>query len=132
MLLSARFLTQVSSVNAWNYADNAQWTQGDTVTVYLQLVDLTLDKAVQGFVPAGRRYVPASGATLTVTLANIDQAVQVTRFATQPYSNDGSIWKFTVLPSDAISGTCDVKLSLNESGVITAGVAKAGVLINGQ
>lgn len=132
MLLSARFLSQVASVNSWNYTDSAQWTQGDTVTVYLQLVDMTQDKAVQGFVPAGRRYVPATGATLSVTLVNVNQAVQITRLATQPYTSDGSIWKFTVLASDAISGTCDVKLSLNENGTITSGVAKAGALINGQ
>jgi hypothetical protein len=132
MLLSARFLTQVSSVNAFNYADNAQWTAGDTVTFYFQLVDLTLDRPAQGFFPAGRRYMPAVGATLTVTLSNIDTAVQIAnRSATQAFpTTDPSIWSVTILNSDLIRGTCDLVLTLREGANTTTGRVSAGVLIS--
>lgn len=132
MLLSARILNQVTSVNAWQYADQAQWTAGDTVSLFIQLIDLTQDRAVKGYNPAGRRYMPASGATLNLTLANIDQSVQLSRAAVQAYpTSDPSIWRLSVLATDAIKGTCTIQLSLNEGGVITSGSVKAAVLIAG-
>lgn len=130
MLLSARFLNQVSSVNAFEYVSNAQWTAGDTVTLYFQLIDLNLDKPVQGFQPAGRRYMPAAGATLSVKLDNINDAIAVTRSATQPYPQDSSIWAVQILSTDTIRGTCDLVLNLTESAVKTSGRVVAGVLIS--
>jgi len=130
MLLSARFLNQVSSVNSFEYASNAQWTAGDTVSLYIQLVDLTLDRAVQGYMPAGRRYMPADGATLQVTLTNIDDAVQIQRFAVQPFANDPSIWRVDILSTDPIQGTCDVLLALVEGSNKTNGRVVGGVLIS--
>lgn len=131
MLLSARILSQISSVNSFEYADNAQWNAGDTVTLTIQLVDMTQNPASQGFYPAGIRYMAATGATLSVTLTNIDSAVQIQRYATQPYAQDPSIWQISILPSDAIRGTCDLVINLNESGKVTAGRVKAAVLIGG-
>lgn len=131
MLLSARFLNQVASVNSFEYADNAQWTAGDTVTLYFQLADLTLDRPSGGYFPAGRRYMPASGATLNVTLANVDTAVQLVRAATQPYpTTDPSIWSVSVLATDLIRGTCDLVLNLREGSTLTSGRVVAGVLIS--
>lgn len=131
MLLSARFLNQVSSVNDYDYTDNAQWTAGDVVSLYFQLVNLTLDRPAQGFFPSGRRYVPATGATLTVTLVNIDDAVQIVRSASQPFpTTDPSIWRLDVLASDTIRGTCDVVLALTEGSVRTSGRVTGGVLIS--
>lgn len=130
MLLSARILTDVNGVNSFQYANQAEWTAGDTVTVYFQLVDLTKDRAEQGYVPAGRRYVPAAGATLQVTIANIDDAKQVKRTAAVAYSTDASIWSVPVLSTDLIQGTCDLSLTLTESGRVTTGRATAVIAIN--
>lgn len=131
MLLSARILTDVSGVNSFSYANQAEWTAGDTVTLYLQLVDLTKDKALEGFVPGGRRFVPVSGATLRVTLTNIDDAKAITRSASQAYASlDGSIWAVSILASDTIQGTCDLVLALTQGGVVTTGRAPAAVAIH--
>lgn len=132
MLLSARMLNNVASVNAFDWAENVEFTQGDQVDVYFQLIDASLDKAVKGYVPAGRRYMPAAGATLSVTIANIDDAVQIVRSASQPFANDPSIWKVSVLNSDKIVGTCALVLVLNESGKKTYGRLEAAVLVAGQ
>jgi hypothetical protein len=130
MLLSARFLNQVSSVNAFEYASNAQWTEGDTVSLFFQLIDSTVDRQAQGFVPAGRRYMPAAGATLQATLTNIDDSIQIVRSAVQPFVLDPSIWRVDVLSSDKIRGTCDLVLALREGSVSTNARIVGGVLIS--
>lgn len=133
MLLSARILDGVGSVNDFNYVDQAEFTAGDTARVYFQLVDLAKDKAVVGFKPAGRRYMPASGATLQVTLDNIDDDKQVIRAAVQAFpTTDPSIWYVNVLASDSVRGTVDMALQLTEGGVIRYGRAAAAVAASNQ
>lgn len=127
MLLSARMLNAVANVNTFEYASQAQWNQGDTLNVYFQLVDASLDRNAS---PSGRRYMPASGATLSVTLTNIDDDVQITRAATQAFpTSDPSIWYVSVLATDTISGTVGLKLALNQGGVITNGYLQSAILI---
>jgi hypothetical protein len=114
MLLACRFLIDVAGVNSFEYSNSPEWYEGDSQTLYMQLIDASLDRPEEGFVPAGRRYIPASGAILTVTLMNIDTAKVVERIATQPYQQDGSIWRIEVLPTDPLKGTINVKLKLVE------------------
>lgn len=129
MLLSARFLNDVANVNSFEYADVAEFTEGDPASVYFQLIDASLDKSLDGFVPAGRRYVPAAGATLQVTVETIDDAKVITRQATQPFANDGSVWKLDFLASDKIRGTANLRLKLTEGSVTRTGLVKNGLRI---
>jgi hypothetical protein len=115
MVLSARILDNVASVNQFTYEESAKFTEGDQVYVYFQLTDKSVDRAEQGFVPAGRRYMPASGSTLVVTLQNIDSSKTLTKNATQLYStSDPSIWRITISSSDEIVGIADALLVLTE------------------
>lgn len=123
-------LNNVQSVNSFEWADEVEFTKGDSVNVYFQLIDASLDKAVKGFSPAGRRYVPAAGATLSVKLDNINDAIAITRAATQPYATDGSIWMLTVLATDVIIGTCALALTLTEGAKTTRGRVEAAVLVH--
>lgn len=133
MLLSARMLNAVTSVNDFEVVQAVQFTQGDTVDVYFQLVDVTKDRSAQGFSPTGRRYVPASGATLTAKLDNIDDLVSVSRAATQPYPTaDPSIWRLSITATDKIIGTCALAITLTEAGVVTRGRLEAAALVAGQ
>lgn len=135
MLLGARFLASVSSANSFNYLLDAppQWTVGETVDVYFQLVDATQDLASQGYKPAGRRYCPASGATLTATLTNIDDAKALTRSCSQPFPTvDPSIWKLSVVAADSIVGSTTFLLTLNEGGRLTYGRTACGPRIRAQ
>lgn len=117
-------LNAVANVNTFEYVDSVDFTEGDGPLIYFQLIDKTLDKGLR---PAGRRYVPAAGATLEVVVHSIDDAKKVTRFATQPFSTDGSIWAVQLLPTDVVRGTCAFKLTLTEGGVVRRGHMDAAV-----
>lgn len=132
MLLSARILCDVGSVNSFGYATAAKMTAGDATTIYIQLIDASADTEAKGFSPPGRRFMPAADATLQVVLQSIDDAKQVTRYATQPYDNDPSIWAISVLSTDTIRGTVNIKLTLTEDAVVTRGYLAAGLLISSQ
>lgn len=131
MILSARILENVSGVNSFSYANQAAFTEGDTPVIYFQLVDASQDRPEKGFVPSGRRFVPANGALLTVSLGSIDDARKISRLATQPFANDPSIWAFQVLTTDKIRGTVNMNLSLNQGGVLTKGQIQAAVAVQG-
>ncbi len=129
MLLTARPLINVADVNTWEYADEVKFTQGDQVSVYFQLIDAQKDKALK--LP-GKRYVPATGAVLTVTLTSIDINKTYAKVATQPFPGDLSIWSFQVLATDSCVGTLSVKLSLIQSGLTTSGTVKNMLSIDAQ
>lgn len=131
MLLSVRMLQSVNSVNDYDVTDQFVLTAGDTVTVYFQLVDLSKDRAALGNNPPGRRYIPASGATLTATLLNIDSSKKINaRACSQPFSTtDPSIWSFTITSADTITGTCRLQVALTQSSVVTRGSKESAVLI---
>lgn len=114
MQLSVRMLQNVANVNSFDWATQVEATEGDAYDVYFQLVDATRDRAVNGFKPAGRRFVPEAGATMSVKLDNIDDDIALTRVATQPFATDPSIWKFSVLNTDTIRGTCALQITLTE------------------
>lgn len=121
MLLSARILTDVTGVNSFGHAQQAVFTEGDGPNIYFQLIDQSLDRSEQGFNPPGRRYVPASGATLECILHNLDDAKKVQRFASQPFTQDPSIWVLTLLSTDKVRGTVDLLLTLTEGTKVTRG-----------
>ncbi len=129
MLLSARMLQDVTSVNSFEYVDRATYTVGDTTVIYFQLIDLSKDKAERGFNPGGRRFCPAAGATLTVTIDSLDSAKKISnRTATQPYPTlDASIWSVAITSADTIQGTCAIRLTLTQSAVVTKGSKEAAI-----
>lgn len=129
MILGARFLKDVASVNSYEIDDTAGFTEGDVVSVYFQLIDISLDKAIQGFQPAGRRYMPAVGATLQCVVQNIDDSIKVTRFATNPFPTDLSIWKLDFFATDKIRGTANLQMIVTEGTKVTRGLVNSGFRI---
>ena len=132
MLLSARILTNVADVNNFTYADNLSFTEGDAPIVILQLIDASRDTYADGYMPQGRRYIPAIGATLEVTLGSIDSAKRVVRLATQPYAQDPSIWALQLFSTDSLRGLLDLGLKLVEGPKTTRGVARQALSIAPQ
>lgn len=127
MLLSARFLSGVASVNLYEVTHPLEMSAGDPVTVFLQLVDASLDRS--GDFP-GRRYVPAAGSTLQVVLVNVDGSKSITKNASQPYpTSDPSIWTFSIAASDAVRGTVTVQLVLTEGSVVRRGLLPAAIRV---
>lgn len=129
MLLSARMLNLVD-VNNYTVVDSVQFTQGDTVSVYFQLIDTAKNAAIYGSNTSGLRYVPASGATLTVTIENIDTAKAITdRACTQPFVGDASIWMVSITAFDTIEGIMQMRLKLTQSAVVTYGLKKQALSV---
>ncbi len=124
MLLSARWLQNVSTVNDWDFCDKVEFSEGDPVTVYLQLTDVSRDK------PLGRRYVPEDDSTLQVTITNLDNAKAYAKTATQPYpTTDPSIWSFSISANDAVKGTPSIQLMLTEGAVVRRVLLKAAIRV---
>ncbi|GAC1697145.1 MAG: hypothetical protein NVS9B9_19700 [Ktedonobacteraceae bacterium] len=132
MLLSARMLNNVMSVNVFDYVNQVQLTQGDQFTVSFQLIDLTMDTPDKGFSPAGRRYIPAAGASLTVLFDTLDDAKKITRACSQPYTQDPSIWQVTLMATDTIKGSGNLRLTLNEGTVTRRGSVSMAFTIFSQ
>jgi hypothetical protein len=129
MILSARFLNDVNNINSFQTVEVGQFTEGDSASVFFQLIDSTLDLANKGFNPPGRRFIPATGATLQVIVDSIDDSKKITRSATNPFPDDRSIWKLDFLASDKISGTANFQLVLTEGSAVRRGVVKSGMRI---
>ena len=127
MLLSARILSNLTNVNSYDLGQAMTFTEGDTVTVYLQLIDLNKDTGNKPL--SGRRYVPAAGATLSVVMKSNNSAKTITKVATAPFATDLSIWSFNLLPADLAKGTLSLQLTLTQSTVATYGRADAALLV---
>lgn len=118
MLLTARMLLDAQNVNSFEYTQVAQMTAGDQTDIYFQLADASKNQpGVLGSEPLGFRYMPAAGATLQVVLKSINDAKTVTRYAAQPFAQDGSIWRLTLMATDTIEGTFGLQLLLSEPAV---------------
>jgi hypothetical protein len=131
MVLSCSFLTDVGGVNSFRESSAISMSEGDTLTVYLKLVDISVNTASEGFKPVGRRYIPATGATLKVSIDNsFDDSKLVTKIANQPFSSqDPSIWSFTIQTTDRVLGAKNIRLELNESSKITKGIVQGGIRV---
>ena len=122
MKLEATPLIDCQNVNDFTYATEVQSTAGDPVDLYFQLSNAEKNLGQSGFNPSGLRYMPVVGSSLKVTFININNCKQFTRYATQPFTQDPSIWKVQVLASDPLSGTVSCKFVLNEpsgTGTVT-------------
>jgi hypothetical protein len=124
MLLSAQMLKNVYGVNQFDLTTVVEFTKGDVVDVYFQLMDMSVNTSLCGYNPPGRRYMPDAGATLSVVLEDIDDAVKVTKTATQPFAQDPSIWKISLAATDLIQGAPNLRLTLTEGTDLTRGVSK--------
>lgn len=130
--LALRPLEDVQSVNDFEYATEVHAGRGDQFDFYFQLVDLEKMRAREGTRPAGLRYVPAAGATLMATFLNVRDANQFTRPASQPFPQDPSIWRLSILSTDPLLATVQLRLRLTEGSAVRTVVADAVILIDGD
>ena len=99
MYLTANILKNVQNVNSFEYSEQVKLRQGNAATIYLQLADG--DQLGSDGRPL--RYMAESGATMTITFSSIVASYSVTKTATQPYSNDTSIWSVAINATDRIA-----------------------------
>jgi hypothetical protein len=117
MYLSAHLLDNVSNVNEWTIVPSIDMHEGDPVTIFVMLVDLSKDRDNR---PAGRRYIPVTvPTTLGVVVQNIDDGKKLVKVATQPFATDSSIWSFNIAGTDtSVKGTVDLVLTLTEGAIV--------------
>lgn len=122
MILGARILIDVANVNTFRYSQYLQFGEKQNESFYIQLLDTSRDTVSEGYKPSGRRYIPAAGAALSVTIDNIDDARKITKVAVNPFPNDLSIFRVDILAADNIrAGTANLNLSLVEGGLTFRG-----------
>lgn len=132
MQLSARMMDDVSSVNNYSYTPSTELTQGNGSDVFFQLIDAAVNLATSGANPTGRRYCPSTAATLQVTFKSIDNSVTVCRFAALAWpTQDLSMWKITIFPTDNLVGTYTMFLRLTDGSSVLMGSVQMAVQIQG-
>lgn len=129
MILGCRFLSNVVDANHFDFAQSAEFAEGDTPSVYLQLVDASRCPAGQDWKPPGFRYCPAAGATLVATVKNIDDAKALTRTCTQPFPGDASVWQLPLTATDPLRGSPTLLLALAEGSVVHKAVLPAALRV---
>lgn len=119
---TVKMLQNAASVNVFDEVEIVKILgNSDTVDIYFRLWQTDRDE----------RYIPATGATMTVTFpraltvdANTPANQDITKTATNPFSDDRSIWKVTLDGTadpdevDTVTGN-SFQVSLTESGSTT-------------
>lgn len=97
MRLGFRVLDSSSSLNNLQYLNQRIIVPGETTDIFVQLVDLNTvtDKSQWG-----TRVMPATGATLNATINSVNDAFTLSKVMTQPFAQDPSIWKFSLLATE--------------------------------
>ena len=118
-------LKNVQNVNSFEYSEQVKLRQGNASVIYFQLADQ--DQIGSDGRPL--RYMPESGASVSVTFSSITTAYTVTKTATQPYSNDTSIWCVSINTTDRIAqGNMTFQLTESSAGVRTGMILNAIVV----
>lgn len=79
MRLSAIFLLDLSSVNNYRESEHLEMSEGDSVTVYIQLRDASIQGTFEGYKNPGRRYVPIGGASSALSAASATLSLTATQ-----------------------------------------------------
>lgn len=119
MRINAKIIKNVASVNQWEYATEATVQEGQANTIYFQLVDL--DKTHPGeksktLPDFPLRYLSqATSISASVTFPALNPEDEIVVNATQPFSDDKSIWKVD-LTSDQVPFGGNIVVALMEDG----------------
>jgi hypothetical protein len=134
MRLSAKILKNVNSVNSWQYVSQSFMQEGQANIMYLQLVDLDQSTSISPEKsPANPEYPiryisSAASITLTALFDSIDSEKKITITATQPFSQDLSIFKLN-LSSSQVPNSGNLLVTLVEDGVSRSFVIRSAVNI---
>ncbi len=92
MKLDIRMLdADQTTVNSLYYQNQTEIDPGESPSILFQFVDSV----------SGNRYMPAPGATVQVSLFSTNDAWTIIKIPTQPFSQDPSLWQFSLLPYES-------------------------------
>jgi len=132
MRLSAKILKNVVDINHWQQANQAHISEGQSNDVYIQLVDLdwsTKSSPEQSvaFPQYPVRYISqAASISVKGKFLNIDDAQEFEVVATQPFTDDKSIFKIS-LTSTQIPSAGNMIIVVTEDGVEKSFVIKQAI-----
>jgi hypothetical protein len=115
MRLTFKFLNNVKDFNTFDEVSELTIVEGTPQYLYIQLAQI-FDEHMS---PDEHklRYIPVDvAATLSIEFNNIDSSKNLSRIATNPFSQDKSIWRINILASDIIQSD-SITVKLTESGV---------------
>jgi hypothetical protein len=129
MRLGIMVLDPATTLNNLKYLPAATFSPGDTGEMWMQLVDLDSPVGTNAFT----RFMPAAGATLTVSFFSNSDANAFTKTAVQPLPVDPSIWKISLLAGDTtIMAGCNIGLRLVQGAIVTNAIVRNVVSVNPQ
>lgn len=113
MRLGIRLLDDMLSVNSFRVAEEFYHINGNSQTMYFQLVSIT-DACAE---PVYNRYIPDDLAELSIKFLHIDSNKEIIRVATMAFPlDDRSIWKVDIAAGDSLAPD-SVVATLTEGGV---------------
>lgn len=108
-----KLLDSVTSYNSFCEIKTLEVVNGNQTDLYFRIIQKNSGSCEDC---NNTRFLPSSSATLQLIFENLDEALQITRYATMVYPNDDrSIFKVTLLNTDKISGS--VKAILTDGGI---------------
>ncbi len=132
MRLNAKILKNVANVNNWQYANQASIQEGQANEIYFQFVDYDKvpgsDKS-SALPDSPLRYMPQGEVSVSATFPSIDTALEFTVVATQPFADDKSIWKVSLL-STQLPKSGNFKIKLTEDGADKNILAKNAIAVD--
>lgn len=105
MKFSVKFLKNVANVNTFQYTSQWSISEGYSHTLHFQLTDKLKDDL---------RYLSqADEISVSVIFLSIDETSEITKIATQSFSDDKSIWAIT-LDSTEVPNPGAIKIMVTE------------------
>lgn len=126
MRLNAKMLKNVANINQWEYASTVHVQEGQINEIYFQIIDLNkkLDSGCY------LRYLSAAAVIgVEVTFPSIDDDQVIVATATQPFADDKSIWKVSLL-STQLPNSGAINIKLTEDGVDKYFTVKAAIEVD--
>lgn len=113
MKLGFILLDNVTDANNFKEIKELTLTAGNPSTLYFRLVQLDKDPSEDFDRPL--RFIPPSGATAQAGFDALDDQFDLSLVATQPFTDDKSIWSIPILPDYKI-GPDSMSVRLTYSG----------------
>lgn len=113
MQLGIQLINSDSTLNNFQVIPEAIIVPGSTATVRFQLIKLDPHN------DNTHRYIPAAGASLQIKIYSVNTANIITKTATQPWSEDKSVWEFSLNTTETqkVSGV-NLELTLTEGAQV--------------
>lgn len=135
MRLNARILKNVVDINHWQHSNQAHISEGQANEIYIQLIDLdwstkSSPEQSSAFPQYPIRYISdATVLEVKATFLDIDDDQEFEITASQPFTDDKSIFKFD-LTNEQIPNSGNLLITVTEDGTDKSIVIQNGLAVD--